>query len=149
MSNAPLQNQVSQLGRYTEMQYILLGDLREVLESRPGLSERNWMLTILDALLETLPAQFDLREQGGYMTDVLEAFPYWENEVEQLRSEHGTLCTTLQDLRNRVNAGSQYKQVAEVVRTELASWIQCLRNHNRHECRLFQNAVNLEIGCGD
>ena len=62
MSDTPRQDQVSQLGRYTQMQYILLGDLREVLESRPGLSERNWMLTILDALLETLPTQFSLRE---------------------------------------------------------------------------------------
>ena len=149
MSDTPRQDQVSQLGRYTQMQYTLLGDLREVLESRPGLSQRNWMLTILDALLETLPTQFSLREEGGYMTEVLEAFPYWEDEVEKLRSEHTTLCSSLQDLRDRVHAGSQYKQIAEVLRSELAAWMKCLNDHNSHECRLFQTSVNLEVGCGD
>lgn len=149
MSSKPCQEQISRLGRYTEMQYILLGDLREVLESRSGLAERNWMLTILDALLDTLPTQFSLMEEGGYMTEVLDAFPNWENEVEELRLEHTTLCDQLSELRSRVAEGSQYKQVAQIVRDELAAWMKCLQNHNHQECRLFQTSVNLEVGVGD
>lgn len=138
------------LGQYTEMNYILLGDLREILESRrPGLAERNWLLTILDALLESLPAQFSLKEQGGYMTEVLEAFPYWENEVERLRSEHTPLVETLSDLRERVATGSEYKQVAQIVRDDLADWMERLMKHNSTECRLYQTAINLEVGVGD
>jgi hypothetical protein len=140
---------VSKLGQYSQMQYILLGDLREVLESRSTLSERNWMLTILDALLETLPTQFSLKEEGGYMTDVLEDFPSWGSQVESLRCEHGPLCEQLSDLRDRVASGSQYKQVAETVRAELADWMNCLQNHDQKECSLFLNAANLEVGVGD
>ncbi len=144
-----LSDQISQLGRYAEMQYILLGDLREVLESRPGLAERNWMLTILDALLDTLPTHFSLKEEGGYMTEVVEAFPYWEPTVERLRSEHKPLVKTLDELRTRVAEGSQYKQVAQVVCDDLDSWMKRLQQHERTECRLFQDSVNLEVGVGD
>lgn len=137
------------LGYYTEMQYILLGDLREVLEGGPTLAERNWLLTILDALLETLPTQFDLKEEGGYLSEVLEAFPYWEPQVEELRREHGPLCESLQTLRDRVFTGSEYKQVAQVVRDDLRDWMERLTHHDSVECRLFQDAVNLEVGVGD
>jgi len=137
------------LGYYTEMQYILLGDLREVLEGTPSLSERNWLLTILDALLETLPTQFDLKEEGGYLSEVLDAFPYWQSQVEQLRQEHGPLCESLQKLRDRIFSGSEYKQVAEVVRDDLREWMERLTRHDTKECRLFQDSVNLEVGVGD
>ncbi|MFK7818407.1 MAG: hemerythrin domain-containing protein [Planctomycetaceae bacterium] len=140
---------VNKLGQYTQMQYILLGDLREVLESRPTLSERNWMLSILDALLDTLPTQFSLREEGGYMTDVLEDFPSWGSQVERLRCEHGPLCDQLRTLRDRVASGSQYKQVAETVRFELRDWMACLQDHEQKECSLFLTAANQEIGVGD
>lgn len=149
MSRKQSTNPISQLGRYAEMQYILLGDLREVLESRPGLAERNWMLTILDALLDTLPKHFSLREEGGYMTEVLKEFPYWEPAVEQLRSEHQPLVQTLSELRERVASGSRYKQVAQVVRDDLASWMAQLQRHENIECRLFQDSMNLEVGVGD
>ena len=122
-----LSDQISQLGRYAEMQYILLGDLREVLESRPGLAERNWMLTILDALLDTLPTHFSLKEEGGYKP----------------------LVKTLDELRTRVAEGSQYKQVAQVVCDDLDSWMKRLQQHERTECQLFQDSVNLEVGVGD
>lgn len=137
------------LGQFTEMQYILMGDLRELLETPVSKFQRNWLLTILDALLETLPQQFRIKEEGGYMTEVVEAVPYWDAEVEKLRGEHGPLCETLRDLRTRVAEGSQFKEVAEIVRLDLQRWVERMTAHDHHESQLFQNSVNLEIGVGD
>lgn len=142
-------NQLTELRRYTEMQYILLGDLRELLEGRPGLNQRNWLLTTLDALLETLPAQFSLKEEGGYMTEVTDEFPSWQTSVDELQREHEPLCETLQELRDRVAVGSAYKQVAQIVRDDLTQWMNRLMNHEAKETQLFFNSVNLEVGVGD
>lgn len=149
MSNTTHGQGISQLGRYTEMNYILLGDLREALDSSLGLAERNWLLSILDALLQSLPAQFSLKEEGGYMEEVLDAFPYWDRQVEQLRSEHAPLVETLTVLRGRIATGSEFKQVAQIVKDDLADWMERLFRHESRECRLFQNAMNVEVGVGD
>ena len=139
----------SQLGRYSELEYILLGDLRELLESRPSREHRAWLLAILDALLETLPEEFSLKEAGGYMADVLDTFPHWEDEVRNMQREHEPLCASLAELRERVASGNDYRRIARLVGQDLREWMERLLHHNREECRLFQAAANLEIGGSD
>ncbi|MEZ6048536.1 MAG: hypothetical protein R3C11_23770 [Planctomycetaceae bacterium] len=49
------------------LEYILLGDLRDVLEENPDQSTVNWMVAIIDTLLTTLPRELDLAESGQYL----------------------------------------------------------------------------------
>jgi hypothetical protein len=137
------------LAEYAALEYILLGDLRDLLEEPADEQTRKWLSAVLDALLDTLPREFTLEEQDGYMVDVLEQNPNWSDEVDRLRQEHGYLFAKLKELRQRVSEDAPYAEIADELRGGLRDWMTLLIAHNRHENRLIQTSANLEIGTGD
>ncbi|MDA0832074.1 MAG: hypothetical protein O2955_03740 [Planctomycetota bacterium] len=132
-----------------EMEYLLLGDLRDLLEDVPNEMTRRWMLVVLDALLETLPRNIQLKEEDGYLSEVIEAFPNWSDQVDALRREHDILFGKLRRLRERIVHRAHFTDIADATRNDLKEWIQTLVAHHRHETRLLQTALNLEVGIGD
>ncbi|MEX0727416.1 MAG: hemerythrin domain-containing protein [Planctomycetaceae bacterium] len=132
-----------------EMEYLLLGDLRDLLEDIPNEITRRWMLVVLDALLETLPRGIQLKDEDGYLNEVIKAFPNWSDQVDALRREHDILFGKLRRLRERIVHRAHFTDIANETRNDLKEWIQTLVAHHRHETRLLQTAVNLEVGIGD
>jgi hypothetical protein len=141
--------QVRLLGKYTSLEYILLGDLRDLLEERPDAETRKWLLAVLDALIDTLPREFDLEDEDGYMSEVLERHPNWSNQVARLHREHEQLYMKLKELRGRIACDHWIAPIANEVRRDLREWLLSLTAHHRSETRLIQNSVNLEVGVGD
>jgi hypothetical protein len=138
------------LEQYSSLEYILLGDLRDILDDEPADDEsRKWLLAVLDALLETLPREFDLEEEDGYMSEVLARYPSWSPQVERLRNDHDNLFSKLKELRGRVERNIWISPIANEVRRDLREWILKLIAHHRGETRLMQTAMNLEVGAGD
>jgi hypothetical protein len=131
------------------LEYLLIGDLRELVEEHNEGKNSQWLLAVLDALLATLSREFELKEDGGYLADVLSDQPHWSTAVEQLRLQHGTLVARLQQLRDRVAWQAPLGLVAHLVRLELEDWITSLLAHQRHERRLVQTAPTLVDGAGD
>lgn len=148
MTNAALARAES-LRRISELEYILIGDLRDLLESPIDEQNLRWISAVLDALLETLPQQFELKQQGGYLQEVLDAQPNWECHVISLGVEHEQMCDRLQQLRARLPDAVKVEFLARTLRIELKGWMQAFVAHNRRESRLLQTAINLEVGCGD
>lgn len=142
-------NQLHTLHAYAELEYLLLGDLRDMLEQPFEEENARWMLSVLDALLDTLPREFALKEDGGYLQEVIDEYPSWELQVSRLREQHDTLLATLRRLRMRVAWQAPFSVLARDVRRELKDWIEALTEHNRREKSLIQTAVNLEVGAGD
>jgi hypothetical protein len=131
------------------LEYILLGDLRDLLEESPDEENCRWLLVILDALLEAKQREFELQEDGGYLEDVLEQVPNWQPQVEQLRDEHRELFGNLRQLRERVGSRQTFDEVADTVRADLRDWMTLLHRHHRHTRRIVQSAFNFDIGVGD
>ena len=149
MTTAVLEPRQEALAHHAALEHLLLGDLRELLEEPPDRQNRRWLLVILDGLLETLPREFLLKEEGGYLAEVLDEYPSWSPQVEQLRRQHGDLYVTLDRLRQRLSSNRPFREVADEVRSELRDWMNCLIAHNRHENRILQTAINLDVGTGD
>jgi hypothetical protein len=138
------------LEEYLALEYILLGDLRDVLEEPADEESRKWLLAILDALLDAMPREFELKcRGGGYLCEVLEQYPNWYPEVENLKEERGELYSHLRRLQGCVRELFPADHVAARVRRELHSWMKSFIAHHRHERRLFMNAFTMEVGCGD
>ena len=76
---------------YTALEYILLGDLRDLLEEPADQFTRSWLIAVLDALLDTLPRQMALKESSGYLSEVLDEYPSWYRHVEDLQNEQRLL----------------------------------------------------------
>lgn len=142
-------NTYERLRAYTELEYILLGDLRELLKSPDATDSSPWMLSTLDALLETLPLQHALKRAGGYMQDIIDEHPNYHPLVVRLEREHDVLCERLVDLRCRIEAAAPFTSLADQISADLRDWVNQLTAHNRHETRLIQTAANMDVGVGD
>lgn len=134
---------------YSKLEYLLLGDLRSVLDESDDARDNKWLLAILDSLVDTLPREFELREEGGYMCELLDRQPFLAGTVDVLQAEHTRLFVMLADLRARVANSTHAVALADQIKAELRDWMQFLRHHNRRERTLYQSAFNMDVGVGD
>lgn len=137
------------LEEYATLEYILLGDLRDLLEEPPDEVTCRWMREVTGALLETLPRESELKREGGYLSEVLEQYPNWSGQVDDLRSEKQAIYEKLRQLRNQLLQEVPFDVIAEEIRRDLRDWMNRLQAHHRHERRIVQTAFNLEVGVGD
>ena len=108
-----------------------------------------WVLMILDTLLRLLPREFTQEEDGGYLQEVLDEYPNWERQVQDLHGQHYVLHARLAELRIQVAAVQTQGEISPRSRWELYEWIEQVHHHNRQETELLQTAINLEVGVGD
>lgn len=131
---------------YAALDSILLDDLRDLLRDKFDGETRKWVLVVLDELVGTLPREFHLREEGGYLAEVVERFPNWSDRVERLHREYENLIKGLHKLRDEIMQTVWAAESAPQVRRGLAEWVNSMVAQDRHERRLLQLATNLDIG---
>lgn len=132
--------------RYSILEYLLIGDLRDLLEERPDKETRRWLLAVLEELLDLLPNEFEFEDQGGYLADVCEQNPNWSNMVERLHNEHENLYFNLLDLRNRIANEDSFDFIADEVKPKLSRWIEAAQRHRDSEHRLVVSAYDTTLG---
>jgi hypothetical protein len=137
------------LQKYSTFEYILLGDLRDLLEEPEDEFTGKWLLAVLDSLVQTLPVELELQELDGYLSPVTDKYPSWTPRVEMLHRKQADLFETLRLLRDRIASNTSFHEVAAVVRLELRDWMLCCIAQRRSETRLLQTAMNLDVGAGD
>jgi hypothetical protein len=133
----------------TSMEYILLGDLRDLLEEPFDDVTFKWLTAVVDALLQTLPQEFSRQNDGGYLSEVVEEDPNWYRYVTQLAEERRAIFRRLCDVRQHLAATRDIEQIADELRNELRAWMFRITALHRHERRLLQTAFNLDVGTGD
>lgn len=140
----------SSLADCLALEYILLGDLRDLLEEADADDQTiRWITAVLDALLETMPCEIELKSRGGYMQPVLDQFPNWAVQIWDLAREKQELFDKLRELRQQLHSPNAFTILVGVVRQDLQEWMTLWTAHSRHERRLIQNAFTLDVGCGD
>ena len=149
MSDHSCPGAATDLRQCTEFEYILLGDLRDLLEDPPSDENRKWLLAVLDALVDTLPKEFALKSRDGYLSDVLLEFPNWDRAVDRLEVQYVRLYQRLRELRDGVVTGRALELIAERLRGDLRDWIESFSSLHHEERELVMEAVNLEVGVGD
>ena len=143
-------SQIATLARCNEFQYLLLGDVRDLLEETPDESTRRWLLVVLDTLVELMPRERKLHaDSGGYLMEVLEEFPSWNRQVMRLHLKTLHLDYALRSLRNRIREEKSWCAVADQLGCELRDWMQLFTDLHRDESSLMLEAMLLDIGPGD
>lgn len=137
------------LSACTEFEYILIGDLRDLLEEPPTPMNRNWIRAVLDALVATLPREFAFKDEDGYLSEVLEEFPSWSPQVEMLVTERDILFEKLQSMRYQLNARVRFREIAAELKNDLRDWMMRFTAFHRHERRILQSAYTMDVGIGD
>ncbi|MCA8994696.1 MAG: hypothetical protein KDA88_22150 [Planctomycetaceae bacterium] len=131
-----------------ELEYILLGDLRDLLEEAPSKETSRWLTAVLDVLLEKIPEEFEMRCEDGYLQSVIDKEPNWEPLVQRLQEQHFTMFRSLKAFRDRLRSGDIEVVSAESLKLSLGEWIESFTNHRRSEQRLVLMATHVDVGWG-
>jgi len=123
----------AELSEYRTYEYILMGDLRDVLEEPPDEVNCNWMLAILDALLTTLPKELDMAESGYYLNMDRSQHRSQRASFEKLLNEKHLLYAKLRNLRSSILNDGSFEETAELIKLELHGWMKNLIAHHRSE----------------
>lgn len=132
--------------RYSVLEYLLIGDLRDLLEEPSDNEARRWILAVLEELLDLLPNEFEYEDQGGYLADVCEQNPNWSNMVDRLHREHESLYFSLLELRNQIADEKSFDFIADEVKPKLSQWIDAAQRHRESEQRLLVASFDTAFG---
>ncbi|MCA9047227.1 MAG: hypothetical protein KDA89_00765 [Planctomycetaceae bacterium] len=150
MTNRFRVSQIATLAECNEFQYLLLGDLRDLLDDTPDETTKRWLLAVLDVLVELMPQERRLYENnGGYLTEVLDEFPGWNRQVMRLHLRKLHLDYALRELRNRIRDESSWIAAADQLGASLRDWMTLFQNLHRAESSLMMKALLLDVGGGD
>lgn len=130
----------------TELEYILLGDLRDLLEEPCDEETAHWLEVVLEALLDTLPEEYALKSDNGYLQIVLERFPSWDTKVAELERGYTQLMEGLEKLRERLCYGGNVEHIATDVSNDLRDWMEAFISHHQRERELVSMAASYDVG---
>ena len=110
--------------------------------------EEGAIASMVDDLTEYLKSHFQAEERpGGFFDAVVEAAPRHSGHVDELRAEHRQLLEQLAALRGAIQA--PYKEASEEVLDEVAAFVTAMREHEKREASLLQDAFSRDVGVGD
>jgi hypothetical protein len=105
-------------------------------------ASRAELMEALDELFRLLPQRFDLKEAGGYLSDVVVELPEQRPHVEQLWIEQALLYEDLREIRERLRDVSDLAAAEDWVSGSLRDWLARLRQHEEQEARLSEEAAH-------
>lgn len=104
--------------------------------------------SMADDLKDYLEQHFEAEERpGGFFEAVLAKAPRHESHVAELKAEHATLREQLTALRKGIEA--PYKEASPATLEAVASFAEAMRNHEKRENALLQDAFERDFGTGD
>src|SRR5262249_38925451 len=104
------------------------------------------VLRRLETLRGDLGKHFRFEEQNGYMQEVLAQAPQHERRVESLREEHDKLWQALAAL---LRQAKDAPALGEDFRQKVRGWIDQMRDHERRENLLVEEAFNTDVPAED
>ncbi len=113
------------------LEYLLLGDLRQLLEEPSGHDRHKWLTALLAAFIDNLSRLSQLRNDGGDVSEVLDELPHWHREIAVFMDEAITERLRIEELHARLNMGLPHESVARAVREDLDAWMTSLAAHRR------------------
>lgn len=135
-------SQIQSLADCNEFQYLLLGDLRDILGETKDESDRKWLLAVLDVLIDLMPQERQLHERtGGYLAGVISEFPERNRLVMRLHLQKLQLDYALRDLRNRIRDEVSWVAVADQLSCELRDWMNMFTEIHHSEASLTMNSM--------
>jgi hypothetical protein len=136
----------SQPQQCTTLTWLLVGDIREMLQDHLDEEAIRWLKPVLDALINAMCEQSELTNRKGWHDDLLGTFPHLISRVARIEAEQTELCKSLRELRHGIERDVPLARLATEIESELSDWVELMIRHSRREALLLQNAWYTEIG---
>ena len=110
--------------------------------------EEGAIASMVDEMTAYLKSHFAAEERpGGFFDAVVDAAPHHQGRIDELRAQHGRLLEQLAVLRASIEA--PYEDASDEVLTKIAEFVKAMRDHEKREGSLLQDAIQRDIGAGD
>ena len=123
--------------------------VRRLLSASIDVSPVQSLVILLDQVTVEVREHMAFEEQGGYLAPVAQRLPGRHNTVEQLLGEHALLQSGLADVLAQLRECSNLFEFRETISPRLDRWIDRMRDHERRENLLVQEAFNTDISACD
>ncbi|MHC4878063.1 MAG: hypothetical protein ACYTGL_16535 [Planctomycetota bacterium] len=130
----------------SSMTWLLVGDIREMLQDHLDRDAIRWLRPVLDALIESMTEMELLEHSPEYFEDVLAPCPELVSQVELIRHEQARLCESLKELHGQLGRRQKVTRLVHGLQRDLAEWVQMMMDNARRERELLQTVWYTEIG---
>ena len=147
MNHRPIhQMTVEPSGTLNALEYLLLGDLRELLEEPETAQTRHALPVLLNGLLDNRLHHSQLKGNGACLSDVLEKWPNRQSDIDLLRCEKATCYSALETLRSQILRGLPSATITNQLRHDVQHVLRLVVAIHQHETRPVQTAFNFDVG---
>ncbi len=136
----------SQPQQCTTLTWLLVGDIREMLQDHLDEDAIRWLRPVLDALIAAMGEQAEPTNCEGWYDDVVGSFPHLISRVAKIEAEQTELCRSLRELRHHIERDLTLSRLTKEVEADLANWVDLMMTHGRRERVLLQDVWYTEIG---
>lgn len=129
-------------GTLNALEYLLLGDLRELLEEPETEETRHALPVLLNGLLDNRLHYSQLTGNGASLSGMLEKWTNLQSDIELLRCEKATCYSALETLRSQILRGLPSATTTNNLRHDVQHLMRLVVAIHQHEPRPVQTAFN-------
>ena len=133
-------------GTLNALEYLLLGDLRELLEEPETAQTRHALPVLLNGLLDNRWHHSQLKGNGASLSDVLEKWPNRQSDIDLLRCERATCYSALETLRSQILRGLLSATITNKLRHDVQHVLRLVVAISQHQTRPRQTAFDSDVG---
>ena len=139
------EHQTESLRACCDLEYLLIGDLRQLLKERSP-PDNHTVRVLLARLLRNLPEVTRHSSISGYMTVALERCPRLYRQITTLQNANLDCLHALQELYDSIESESSFNDVSKETDHALEAWIESFGTMRSRESQLLQEAFTTDIG---
>ncbi len=127
----------------------LLGRVRRLLAATSEETRDGMLGVLLEQLTVEVREHMEFEERDGYLAPVQQQMPGLFDTIEQMRGEHTVLQSRLAQILTDARTHPGIYEFREELSPHLQHWLDSMRDHERRENLLVQEAFNTDISACD
>ena len=129
-----------------DLEYLLIGDIRALLEEKSDSQTRPLLLVLVNRLIVNLPDVLELSSEDGYLSIVAERRPGWSRQINALYQANLDCVSSLTLVRDGLENDTTIAAVSKELERRLRNWITSFSAMRCQESTMLQEAFTLDLG---
>ena len=129
-----------------DLEYLLIGDIRTLLEEKFDSQTRSSLLVLMNRLILSLPDVLELSSKKGYLNIVIERRPSWSRQINAMYQANLDCVSSLTLVRDDLENDTPKAAISKELELKLRNWIKSFSAMRCQESTMLQEAFTLDLG---
>ena len=129
-----------------DLEYLLIGDIRILLEEKFDSETRSSLLVLMNRLILNLPDVLKLSSEDGYLSIVAEKLPCWSRQINALYQANLDSVSSLTLVRDCLENDKPIAAISKELELRLRNWMKSFAAMRCQESTMLQEAFTLDLG---